>query len=286
MDRASDLGYTHGMSRARQQASRRPVEADLSFDRVPGLDEIPEIARRARRAWGAEPSSRLDLTGICARLGIDIRVVSLQVPDGGAQGFLVPRPTGGFRIEIDPEPRGGWRTVLPSLRRQLERHRRRFLIAHELTHTLFYEGTPEGPRRLVLASSAQETFCDELARALLVPHEAAAALPFEPESVVELHRRFDVSIEVALRALVASHDQSATGWLLVYRSDETLVQWTSADRDHTATMLDALRQRVVPEDPRPQASARTNGAVGKALHLPRRNQLIVTQAPRESRRAA
>jgi hypothetical protein len=200
----------------------------------------------------------------------------MGVPDGGAQGFLVPQEEGGFRIEVDPEPAGGWKSVAPGLRRSLERHRKRFLVAHELAHTLFFEAGPQGPRRLVLDGARQEEFCDEFARALLVPEEIAAQLPFAPESVVELQRRFDVSIELALRGLAAAHD--GIGWLLVQREDKTLIQWDSAGPNRTARSLGALRKLA-------RRAAQTAGEVtmplgrdgyGRALHLTGREQAIVT----------
>lgn len=257
--------------------SRRIVHDRVQLDHVPEPNEAPNIARALRKAWGARPAGRLDLKRICDRLGVEVSVVSLEVPDGGAQGFLIPRAN-GFLIEVDPEPRGGWQSVSPSLRSSLERHRKRFLIAHELAHTLFYEDRPARPRRLVFDSVRQEAFCDELARALLVPQEIAATLPFTPEGVVELQRRFDVSMEVALRSSVASHPGTGIAWLLLQRHDEMRVQWTSADRSLTARALRALRKLAT------RASRNGSAETGlvapnrpaRALYLPHREQVIVT----------
>ncbi|HEX8688977.1 MAG TPA: ImmA/IrrE family metallo-endopeptidase [Solirubrobacterales bacterium] len=251
--------------------------ASIPLDCVPALNEVPEVAREARRSWGVGPTSRLNVERICKRLEIEVAIVSLGVPDGGAQGFLLPRTDGRFLIEVDPEPRNGWPDVAPPLRASLRRHRQRFLIAHELAHTLFYEG-PSGGRRLVMDSPCQELFCDELARALLIPPEVAAELPLTPEGVVEIQRRFDVSMELALRGAVAAHGDSGAAWLLLHRDEKTLIQWTSAHRSLTSRALHALRKLAA-------RAAREGCAVAgviaphrraRALYLPRREQVIVT----------
>jgi hypothetical protein len=206
-------------------------------------------------------------------------VLSMGVPDGGAQGFLIPKVNGRrFRIEVDPEPAAGWESVAPNLRKSLARHRTRFLVAHELAHTFFFADGPTGPERVVFDSPGQETFCDELARALLVPHEAAVELPFTPEGVVELQRRFDVSMEVALRSAVAAHGETGVAWLLLQRDEETLVQWTSADRRLTSRALRALRRLAGRASRNGQAEAdlMTPNHLAHALYLPRRKQVIVT----------
>ncbi len=256
---------------------RNTEHQEIRLGQVPEPSEVPDIARRARKAWELRPRAKLDLRRICGNLGIEVSVVSLEVPEGGAQGFLIPRP-GGFLVEIDPEPRGGWQSVPPSLRSQLERHRKRFLIAHELTHTLFYEDHPTGPRRLVPDSPRQESFCDELARTLLVPLDAAAELPFDPQSAVEIQRRFDVSMEVALRGLVAAHRDAGAAWLLLQESDETLVQWTSADRRLTAQAMRGLRGLAnrATKDGHSDAALLAPGAHAWARYLPGRAQVIVT----------
>ncbi len=243
---------------------------------VPEPDEVPAVARKARHAWGLGPASRLDIARVCRLLDIEVSFVSLDVPDGGAQGFLVPRANGRFRIEVDPEPPGGWQSVPPALRRPLARHRKRFLIAHELAHMFFYEDGPAGPQRVVFDSARQEAFCDEFARALLVPGEVAADLPFSPRSAVEIQRRFDVSMEVAVRASVAVHTDKGVAWLLLQRAGKTLVQWTSADRSLTAQALQALRTLAARacQDDSVEALAPIERA--QALHLPKREQVIVT----------
>lgn len=248
--------------------------------RVPTPALAPELARAIRRACGLQQTSRLDLGRVCRHLDAEISVQGLDVPAGGAQGFLIPRPTGGFRIEVDPEPRHGWRGVAPGMRKTLERHRKRFLVAHELAHTLFYEDGPEGPRRRVFDSEPQERFCDELARALLVPAAAAAALPFTPRGIVAAQRRFDVSMQVAMRGVVAARPRDGAAWLLLRRRGETLVQWGSTDRSLTRRLLDDLRRLAAHAFDGDGVEASLEGVArrAQALHLPGRAQVIVTMA--------
>lgn len=258
------------------QRSPRVSSARLQLDHVPRLEEVATVARRARWAWGVSPTSRLDLRRVCERLDIEISVLPMGVPDGGPQGFLIPTLEGRFRIEVDPEPANGWQSVAPKLRRTLSRHRRRFLIAHELAHTLFYAEDPAGTKRLVHDSDRQEVFCDNLARALLVPPEVARATPFTPDGVAELQRRFDVSMELALRGAVAAHDGIA--WLLLVRHNELRVQWTSEQRRLTAQALPDLRRLAAEATREQRAQAELSGVErpARALYVAQRGQAIVT----------
>lgn len=250
------------------------------LDRAPNPAEAPKIAAKLRVAWGLSSQEKLDLDRVCERLGAEVSTIHLDVPRGGAQGFLIPR-TDGFLIEVDPEPSGGWGSVRAALRLDLSRHRRRFLIAHEIAHTLFYRSGPDGPRRAVAASAAEEDFCDALARALLVPQVAAASLPFDPDSALHLQRRFDVSLELSLRSLASAHPDDRAAWLLLHRDGEILVQWASGSHQ-----LPAVRELA-----KQAWSGNTNldhGSDGSAnaLCLRERGQVIVTWVPRVHRRAA
>lgn len=249
----------------------------MCLDHVPKLEQAPHIAGQVRRAWGVTPTSRLHLGQICDHLGIKVREVSLDVPRGGAQAFLIPNSSGNFTIEVDPEPAGGWPSVARSLRSSLARHRRRFLVAHELAHTLFYEQTSSGARRLVSNSDTQEEFCDELARNLLVPQQAVVTLPFSPSGVIKAQRRFDVSMEVALRSLVSAHG-SRIAWLLLQRDREPQVQWTSARGNVTSECLHALKTlaKHAVRAGFASASLLSTGVRAEALYLRKREQVVVT----------
>jgi hypothetical protein len=253
------------------EAWSRPV-----LERVPGPDQAPAVADRMRRHCGLDTTSPIDLDELCRVLRIDASEVDLGAAKGGLQGLLMPHHGGRFSAEIDPEPRRGWATVDPDSIAALRRHRRRFLLCHEAAHTLFYE-TGAKPFRLAPNSQRQETFCDEVARALLVPPMAAAELPFCPDSVVKVQRRFDVSMQVAIRSVTTAH--AAQAWLLLSgRNHDLKVQWTSADRDLTGRALPKLRvlARLARRMARTGRCARSGDLCARFLED--RGQLIVTAA--------
>jgi hypothetical protein len=170
---------------------------------------------------------------------------------------------------------------VPPLRSSLRRHRSRFLVCHELAHTLFYRLGSAGPERLVFDSSRQEAFCDELACSLLIPPAVARERFFGPAAIVKLQRQFDVSMELAVRSAVAAHSGRGVAWLLLRRAERTLVQWTSADQGHTARALRPLRGLVERAACSTSGSAQSAGTAftADALFLHSRSQAIVTSAP-------
>jgi hypothetical protein len=86
--------------------------------------------------------------------------------------LLVPEANGGFSILIDRSRRP--RTV----RTVFQEGRSRFLIAHELAHSMFYDRSSAPHRRMVPANANEERFCDAFASALLV--DSAIPLWAEP----------------------------------------------------------------------------------------------------------
>jgi hypothetical protein len=186
----------------------------------------PEVARRLAaevRARLAAAGRPLDLSRCCKAAGARVRTARLGVPEGGCEAFLIPQ-SDGFRIVVDPTPRAGWRGTAPAARKVVARHRRRFRIAHELAHTFFYwrEDDREPFRALAHRSDAEELFCDTFARHLLVapPRRAATA-----KGIVALHRRFDVSVELAARAATEVHGSSIAVW-----------RWDSPDEGRRAAL--------------------------------------------------
>jgi hypothetical protein len=111
-----------------------------------------------------------------------------------------------FLLEVNPVPRQGWGSLKARERSRLARHRRRFRIAHELGHICFFDRqSGRGPRRKQPWTESEEQWCDDFARSLLVPEAVARTLPGTADSVFDLQARFDVSLEVAARALAGTH---------------------------------------------------------------------------------
>lgn len=91
--------------------------------------------------------------------------------------------------------------------------RRRFSIAHEIAHSLFYSDSGRGQRHQVGALSAEErrteeTICNRVAAALLIPSVVASeALPPEvlndPAAILWELDRLAARLQVSLGALVA-----------------------------------------------------------------------------------
>ena len=102
--------------------------------------ETEEVARRIRRAifgvteW-TEPIT--DLRVLCAAASCRLKAAPLRAVDGGIEALLLPRED-HFELVVDATPLRGWGLVPANLRADLERHRLRFRVAHELAHTLFF----------------------------------------------------------------------------------------------------------------------------------------------------
>jgi len=79
------------------------------------------------------------------------RIQRVQCLEG--LGRLLPN-SGGFTILVD---------------QRLKFQRYRFIVAHELAHTLFYTKDTEVPKRLLQTSNEEEWFCTDVARRLLAP---------------------------------------------------------------------------------------------------------------------
>jgi len=140
---------------------------------------------------------------------------------------LIPLGENGFRIPVDPTPRGGWDDVEGPLRKALYRQRRRFLVAHELAHSLFYERSEgQRPARATPLNEAEERFCDEFARWLLLPRAVLERRRSSASAIFDLHREFDISVEVAARALTMAHPELWVAILVFSRDrDRWQLQW-------------------------------------------------------------
>lgn len=255
---------------------------DRGLMEVPPLSAASRIAETLRAEWRQPPDSRLDLEGVLDGLGIELLLADLGGGAGGPQGLLTPLKYGGYRIEVDPTlPSAGVADDDP-LQDEIRRHRTRFIIAHELAHTLFYWEGRNGPERLVHDSDEQEQFCDALASTLLVPAASARGLRLHPDSVVSLHRSFDVSIEVAARALIEAH-RKGVAWLMVVPDgqEEPWVQWGAERTRDTVSPWRLLTRLADRTKDRPASHGRLRWRGGqttlaRGLYLAKRRQLVVT----------
>lgn len=196
-----------------------------------------EKARELRRKIQGDSSRCLDVEKLAVALNCDIEDCGDGDLGWGVEGALLPDPTEDrFVIQVDPTPPSGWEGLPGQVTSSLRRHRRRFRIAHEIAHTCFYardKGRP--PERSDAPTKAEERFCDEFARAILVPPEAARAIAPTADSAFELADTFDVSLEVGARALSAAHPELTIAlWFWRPGKDASpgslLRQWSNADR--------------------------------------------------------
>lgn len=167
--------------------------------RVPPLGVASELAARVRMALGLDDTRCVGIRALLREGGFVLREMDLRVGRGGHQALLQPLDT-GFRICIDTS------LSLVASTRVTRRHRARFRIAHEIGHSFFYDRSAARPRRLFpVGSAAEEDFCTEFARALLVPPGAVARCPAEASEVFSLAAKYDVSAELAARAFAGFH---------------------------------------------------------------------------------
>lgn len=174
------------------------------------------------------------MLAIAADLGCSVAAPQRLSKTGSVEAELRPdRSRNRFAIRVDPRPKRGWRNTPESILPALARHRFRFRVCHELGHTFFYERqTGKGPRRKQPVGVEEEMWCDDFARSLLVPRQAAAAASVDADSPFALQAQFDVSLEVAARAFVRVHRKvDAAVWFWPAGSDANpsslLQQWSS-----------------------------------------------------------
>lgn len=246
----------------------------LALNAVPAPDVASRLASELRSRIVPDDGA-IDLD-CCARLaGATVEHGDLGARTGGRQGLLVPDADDRFRIVVDATPRGGWGHGTNASHEQTARQRRRFLVAHELAHTMFYTRGAGAPRRsMAPGTTEEEAFCDTFARCLLIP--AGSGMP-TAHGVVRRQRCYDVSLELAARAS-ASTSASITLWRWDAAVDQRRaalhVQWTS---DPSL----AVQSKVLPyrTDPRDMPSLLTDatrriGDCFSALVLPGRRQAI------------
>lgn len=161
-----------------------------------------------------DPSIPVDLDAVCAQLGIVIEEREM-IPEA-----VMRVADGRFNICLQSNFRDA-----PGARL-----RRRFSLAHEIGHTLFYdcENGEIKPRKDSPRGENLEAACHKAASMFLVPSRALTReLNKQPSLnaavVVELADRFEVSVEVMLRRL-NDLGRFESGWapVLTRRSQEGL----------------------------------------------------------------
>ena len=173
------------------------------FFSVPPLSEAVTLADEIRFSVfndGARKNGYCDLVEICRQGGFFPERHDGGFGETSHDALLVPRLDGSFKILVDPLPKSELSTS-----KDIARHRNRFRIAHEIGHSFFYDRNKNPPRRLTQSSVGEEAFCDEFASALLVPRTAVLGIQPAASSVFLLQHDYDVSAEVAARALAKAY---------------------------------------------------------------------------------
>jgi IrrE N-terminal-like domain len=237
-------------------AQRRLLEAwpRIALSRVPAQRDAARIAsavRAAVLATGDETNPLPSFRRISRAGGFEISQTTLSAASGQQEALLIPMDGNRFGICVDPTPPGGWSRIRPAIRSELRTNRHRFRVAHEIAHTFFYDRTVARPRRLLAGSPEEELFCDEFARALLLPLEAVRARPLSPASVFSLHRDYAVSVEVAARALAGAHRGTRAALWYEHPRDGWLLQWSNT----TPTVASRMRRYATVDAHRGQALA-------------------------------
>ena len=129
-----------------------------------------------------QPQPPIDLDALAAQMGIR----EIREADMAEEG----------RLEHDGV------SAIVYIRHSLSLGRRRFTLAHELAHwALAHPGSPKTEYRRIGSSDDEERLCDEIAAALLMPHEWARRFQSRPQNLSILRlmaNRAEVSLSAAL----------------------------------------------------------------------------------------
>lgn len=193
-----------------------------------GITEPAEyVAAQARQAVGFT-SGRLSVRRVCEAAGVKVLCRPLAVGQRRHTAMLVPTHD-GFSVVVDPLL---WERAADAT---AARRRLRFVVAHELGHTVFYRpGRP--PSRIDPVDKREERFCHRFATALLLPAEAAREARLDPQGLYSLAASYDVSVRVAAWALVRALPHLTVLWMTqaahpVRGDSETMrVQWAASER--------------------------------------------------------
>lgn len=252
----------------RGATSIQPRWPATSYRRVPPYELAERAAADLRRRAGLGHSEPLvDLNPVLAAGNFKLARADLRAADGGLEAMMFPGSNGTLSIRVDPTPCGGWGSASDPLIGEISRQRERFRVAHEIGHALFYDTSSQRRRRLRRSSPGEEAFCDRFAAALLMPPLAVREMPVAAASAIALQRRFQVSLEVALRALVSANP-GAKAVLAYWREAECSdlsIQWgTDAELAQRALGSDRCPCWTEARPPEP------------------RQQLVLVRSPHES----
>jgi IrrE N-terminal-like domain len=226
----------------------------LGLRQLPDLDVLRSLIRKVRATVMGDPESReaLDVDRLCELGGFDVEEMSLHGAEGRLQALIFPSEENRFCVYVDPEPPGGWAQMEPRLQAELREHRLRFRICHEVAHSFFFDRDGDLPTAIVGGSAAQEEICDRFASELLIPRGEVRDLRPQASSVVEIQRRFRVSLEAAARAFADVHDDFLVA---LFVDDPALgnLQWSNCPEHadalcrtgHSRATLDWRRQTVL-----------------------------------------
>lgn len=198
----------------------------VAFSTVPDLSVAEMLATQIRRLAAPGISDDAPLSSLDRLLTYgDFAMTDFGRSRGRIEAQLRPLPGDRFEISVAPSPP---LAVAPGCDlRALDRRRWRFRVAHEIAHSFFYvRRAGARPARTMAASPAEERWCDEFARALLLPAAALRACPLDAQAIVTMHERHDVSLEVAVRGMARVHRRFLA--LLVERgrhAPRLRVQW-------------------------------------------------------------
>lgn len=226
---------------------------------LPELDALRALVQKVRGAVMGERDGgvALDVDRLCELGGFDVEEMPLHGSEGRLQALLFPRTRNRFSVYVDPEPPGGWAQVEPQVQAELREHRMRFRICHEVAHSFFFDRDGDLPTAIVGTSAAQEDICDRFASELLVPREAVEALRCDASSVIQVHKRFRVSLEAAARAFADVHRGLVVA-LFVGEPQAERLQWSNSPEcapdlfasSHSSASLQTRRQTILVGSPR------------------------------------
>lgn len=193
--------------------------------------DIPEVAIFRAVANAFPELSSLPLPISLRPLALKRRITQVVLREMGCDGFLFESDMGAFTVHLN---------------RAHQSRRRRFTLAHEIGHTLFFELEATGtssPLRIRDAAIGRrrrqkdvEYLCDVAASEILMPYyrfsRMASRVGVGAAALTQLSSSFGVSLSSAARRLVETspHRLAVVIWKPVEGSDYLYSRWTAGLR--------------------------------------------------------